>query len=178
MKHNPWPYYATEAALCQQFNKPLPASIDVAHLPTLLTIYPDLCHDMHDCSVATGDSWLSQYLQPLLDSPAYLDGSTAVIVTWDEYTNLPNEFASMSVTPGTTVTAATTHYALLRTIEDMLGLSPLGQAATQPACGRRCTCRRPTVSLEALSQDGGEVALVLVALETLASRSTGVLASD
>ena len=46
----------------------------------------------------------------------------------------------MSVTPGTTVTAATTHYALLRTIEDMLGLSPLGQAAT-------ATSLRPSMHL-------------------------------
>jgi hypothetical protein len=130
VKHNPWPYFASESSLCQQFDKPLPASIDVNNLPTLLTVFPDLCHDMHDCSVAIGDTWLSQYVQPVLNSAAYQNGSTAVIVTWDEYTNLPNVFASQSVTPGTSVTAATSHYALLRTIEDMLGLGPLGQAAT------------------------------------------------
>jgi len=51
-------------------------------------------------------------------------------VTYDEYTSLPNVFASQSVSPGTLVTANTSHYGLLRTIEDMLGLSSLGQAAT------------------------------------------------
>jgi hypothetical protein len=86
---------------------------------------------MHDCSVAAGNSWISSFLQPVFNSTAYLNGSTAVIVTWDEYTNLPNAFASTSVKPGTVVTAATSHYALLRTIEEMLGINTfLGQAAT------------------------------------------------
>jgi hypothetical protein len=66
----------------------------------------------------------------VFDSAAYLNGSTAVIMTFDEYTNLPNFFASQSVKAGTSVTAATSHYAALRTIEDMLGLGALGQAAT------------------------------------------------
>jgi hypothetical protein len=131
VKHNPWPYFAAEASLCQQYNQPMPAALDVNNLPKLLTVFPDLCHDMHDCSVAAGNSWISSFLQPVFNSPAYLNGSTAVIVTWDEYTNLPNAFASTSVKPGTVVTAATSHYALLRTIEEMLGINTfLGQAAT------------------------------------------------
>jgi hypothetical protein len=130
VKHNPWPYFAAEAALCAQFDQPMPAAIDTANLPDLLYVIPDLCNDTHDCGVATGDLWLRQHLQPVLDSAAYLDGSTAVIVTYDEFTDLPNVFASQSVKPNTTVTAATSHYGFLRTVEDMLGLPPLGQAAT------------------------------------------------
>jgi Calx-beta domain-containing protein/phosphoesterase family protein len=130
VKHNPWPYYSAEASLCQQFNKPMPASIDVNNLPTLMYIAPNLCNDTHDCGVATGDQWLQSHLQPVLDSAAYQSGSTAVILTYDEYTSLPNVFAAQSVNPGTVVTANTDHYGLLRTIEDMLGLSSLGQAAT------------------------------------------------
>ena len=108
----------------------MPASIDVNNLPTLMYIAPNLCNDTHDCGVGTGDQWLQSHLQPVLDSAAYQSGSTAVIVTYDEYTSLPNVFASQSVSPGTLVTANTSHYGLLRTIEDMLGLSSLGQAAT------------------------------------------------
>lgn len=130
VKHNAWPYFTAEAALCQQFDRPLPAALPVDDLPTLLTVYPDLCHDTHDCPVATGDAWLRQYLQPVFDSPAYLAGSTAVIVTYDEYTNLPNFLAAPSVKEGTAIGTPTSHYGLLRTIEDLLGLPPLGQAAT------------------------------------------------
>ena len=130
VKHNAWPYFPAEAALCQQFNQVMPASIDVNNLPTLLEVMPNLCHDSHDCSVAVGDAWLAQYIQPIFDSPAYLSGDTAVIVTYDEYTNLPNAFASRSATKGTVIATPTTHYTLLRTVEDLLGLAPLGQAAT------------------------------------------------
>jgi hypothetical protein len=130
VKHNPWVYFSAESSLCAQYDQPMPAAIDAAHLPTLLVVIPDQCNDTHNCSVATGDTWLRQHLQPVLDSPAYLDGSTAVIVTYDEYTYLPNVFASQSVKPGVKVGTTTSHYGFLRTVEDMLGLSPLGQAAT------------------------------------------------
>jgi Phosphoesterase family/Calx-beta domain len=130
VKHNPWPYYAAEAAVCAQFDQPMPGTLDVNNLPTLTYLVPNLCNDTHDCSVATGDQWLQTRLAPILDSAAFQNGSTALIISYDEYTNLPNVFASRSVRPGTAVTANTSHYGLLRTLEDMLGLAPLGQAAT------------------------------------------------
>jgi acid phosphatase len=129
VKHNPWPYFAAERSLCQQYDQPMPAGVDVANLPSLLLMIPDLCNDTHNCPVGTGDAWLAAHLQPVFDSPAYLDGSTAVIVTYDEYTNVPNVFASASVEEGVSAGGATSHYGLLRTIDDLLGLTPLGQAA-------------------------------------------------
>ena len=39
-------------------------------LPNFALVVPDLCHDMHDCSVATGDAWLRRFLPPLLRLPA------------------------------------------------------------------------------------------------------------
>ncbi len=128
-KHNPWAYYPGERALCLQYDQPMPASIDVSLLPTLLYLVPNLCNDSHNCSVATGDQWLQQELTPILGSAGFASGSTAVIVTYDEYTYLPNAFAARSVRPGKVVAADTSHYGLLRTIEDMLGLAHLGQAA-------------------------------------------------
>jgi len=44
-------------------------------LPNFSLVVPDLCHDMHDCSVATGDGWLKRFLPPLLKLP-----DTAVFV--------------------------------------------------------------------------------------------------
>ena len=46
-------------------------------------ITPNLCNDMHDCSILTGDTWLSQNLPMILDSQAYRDNG-AVFITWDE----------------------------------------------------------------------------------------------
>ena len=48
-------------------------------LPNFALVVPDLCHDMHDCSVATGDAWLKRFLPPLLKLPG-----TAVFVVFDE----------------------------------------------------------------------------------------------
>ena len=31
---------------------------DYTTLPTISFVVPNLCNDMHDCSIATGDSWL------------------------------------------------------------------------------------------------------------------------
>ena len=45
-----------------------------------------------------------------------------MIVTYDEYTPLPNVFMSKSVRRGTTITTTVTHNLLLHTVESMLGL--------------------------------------------------------
>ncbi len=49
-------------------------------------ITPNLCNDMHDCSITTGDTWLSQNLPMILAAQAYKDNG-AVFITWDEAAN-------------------------------------------------------------------------------------------
>ena len=39
---------------------------------------PNLCHDMHNCSIATGNKWLKQHVPPLLHHGAI------VVITFDE----------------------------------------------------------------------------------------------
>lgn len=129
VKHNPWPYFAAERGICGQYDQPLP-NLNVNALPTLTYIAPNLCNDTHDCGVSTGDNWLKAHVQPILNSSAYASGNTAVIVVYDEYTNLPNVFAAKSIRAGTVVTASTNHYGLLRTVEDLLGVAHLGYANT------------------------------------------------
>lgn len=46
-------------------------------------ITPNLCNDMHDCSVATGDTWLSNEVPKILASQAYKNNG-ALFITWDE----------------------------------------------------------------------------------------------
>ena len=103
VKHAPWPYFADERDLCVA-NAPAVGSsgfLDPKHLPTLAFVSPDLCDDTHDCSVATGDNYLKTLLTPILASPSYRAGKTAVIVVYDEFTPLPNVLMSKSVRPGT-----------------------------------------------------------------------------
>jgi acid phosphatase len=97
-------------------------------------VIPNLCNDMHDCPVATGDAWAHQHLL------AYLDWArthnSLLIVTFDEdndtaANHIPTVFAGPMVRPGDVVDRID-HYTILRTIEDMYQLAPLGTAATTP----------------------------------------------
>ena len=48
----------------------LAADLRRGSLPTYVFISPNLCHDMHDCGVATGDRFLAQRVPILLRAPA------------------------------------------------------------------------------------------------------------
>ena len=52
--------------------------------PAFALITPDICNDMHDCPVATGDNWLRTNVEPILSSTLYKAGRTAVFVVFDE----------------------------------------------------------------------------------------------
>ena len=104
-------------------------------LPNFAFIVPDFCHDMHDCSVATGDAWLKRVLPPLLK----LSG-TAVFVVFDESDTADPGVPALALGPLVRAhsysTSAMSHYGLLRTIEEGFGLPLLGQSArTRPVTG-------------------------------------------
>src|SRR4051812_23160273 len=54
-KHNPWVDFPHLPSSVNQPFSALPA--DYADLPTVSFVVPDLCNDMHNCGVATGDAW-------------------------------------------------------------------------------------------------------------------------
>ena len=97
-------------------------------LPNFALVVPDLCHDMHDCSVATGDAWLKRFLPPLLKLPG-----TAVFVVFDESDTADPGVPALAlgplVRPRSYSTSPTSHYGLLRTIEEGFGLPLLGRSA-------------------------------------------------
>lgn len=137
-KHNPAAYYvgAGDSAACQADDVPLsgfPAQLASGTLPTFTSITPNICDDMHDCSVDSGDQWLSTWVPQILDSPAYRSGTTALVVVFDESSPVADVVVAPSVHPGTVAGAAVSHYALLRATEEMLGLPLLGEAASTPS---------------------------------------------
>ncbi len=96
-------------------------------------ITPNLCNDMHDCSVATGDAWLSREVPKILASKAYKEGG-ALFITFDESagSNVPIGFMVMSplAKPGYAGQVAYTHSSTLRSVEEIFGVAPfLGDAA-------------------------------------------------
>jgi hypothetical protein len=140
VKHNPAAYYVGEQdrAACTTDDVPFaPHFLDdmsSGNLPTFAFVTPDLCNDTHDCPVATGDQWMSGVLTVLLDMPVYHVGRTAIFLVWDEDAPMPFVAIAPSIRPRTVVTERVDHYALLRTTEEMLGITTfLGKAATAPS---------------------------------------------
>ncbi len=132
-KHVPFLYFPAG----RSHVRPLGA-FDPAHLPAFSFVTPDLCHDMHDCSVATGDSWLATFVKPLLTIKR-----TAVFIVFDEGSSdlggggrVALLVAGTVVKPHSRFTAPTSHYGLVRTIEAALGLPRLGlSAGAKPLTG-------------------------------------------
>jgi phospholipase C len=144
VKHNPAAYYTGDGdrAACLLDDVALgtvdegPFVSDLRHdtLPAFSFITPDLCNDTHDCSVATGDAFLARWLGLILQSDVYRAGRTAVFVAWDEDSVMPNIVISPTTKPGTRTGERVDHFALLRTTEEMLGLTTfLGAAANAPS---------------------------------------------
>jgi phosphatidylinositol-3-phosphatase len=134
VRHNPQAYYVNLGTDCGRYNVPLADPPDLSARFTFIT--PNLIHDMHDGTVADGDSWLSTFVPKVLASAEYAAGRMAVFVTWDEDDRLgANHVATLvvapSVAPGTTVSSKLDHYSTLRATQQMLNVEPLlGNAAT------------------------------------------------
>ncbi len=109
----------------------LSSDLAAQRVPDFSLVIPNMCHDMHDCPVATGDAWLKRFLPPLLRSPELLDG--VVFVIFDESDTADPRIAALAlgrlVRPGSRFTPPMSHYGLLRTIEDAWDLPRLGRSA-------------------------------------------------
>jgi phosphatidylinositol-3-phosphatase len=104
------------------------SEFDVNNLPTYAFVTPTLCNDGHDCNNSVVDAWASTNIQRVLDSAAYHAGKTAVFIWYDEDHPVPNlHIAPTSHKGNITQTGVGTHAALLKTIEDMLGLPFMNQ---------------------------------------------------
>ena len=95
-------------------------------------ITPNMCHDMHDCPIATGDAFLRDFVPTILNSPAWQQGGV-LFITWDENegrsgNHVPTLVISPNVAQGFQSNVAHDHYSLLRTIEDAWGLGCLNKA--------------------------------------------------
>ena len=99
-----------------------------ATTPNYALIVPNLCNDMHDCSVSAGDTWLKNNLPAILNSPACTVDTCLLILAWDEDDGSQNNqvltiFAgSGAKTGGVTSSVSYTHFSMLRTIENIFGL--------------------------------------------------------
>ncbi|MGI5240059.1 alkaline phosphatase family protein [Dactylosporangium sp. CA-139066] len=129
-KHNPW---ADFTSVPDEANQPYTAwpAADFARLPTVAFVVPNMCNDMHDCDVATGDRWAREHLDAYARWAETHD--SWLVVTFDEDDGRAGNriltlVTGAGITPGPR-NGTVNHYSVLRTIEDRYGLAPLGRAA-------------------------------------------------
>ena len=135
-KHNPFVYYddirtSSQCTNVVPFGSLVSDLASSATTPNYVWISPNLCNDMHNCSIATGDAWLKDTVPVILASPAWTTQRSLVLITWDEADlSQTNQIATLVIAPGVAAgfrsTTPYTHYSLLRTIEQAWGLAPLG----------------------------------------------------
>jgi hypothetical protein len=152
-KHDPFAYYTRIASSPRRCANIVPltrlsADERAASLPRFIWITPNLCHDMHDCPVSTGDRFLSGLVPSLLRA---LGPGGVLFLTWDEGStdagccrlasggHIATIVAGPGARPGARLARPSDHYSVLGTVEDLFGLPRLRGAA--------CPC---TTSLEGL----------------------------
>lgn len=135
-RHVPFLYFRRVASQPARMRNVVPLaafSRDLAaqRLPDFSLVVPDMCHNMHDCPVSTGDAWLKRFVAPLLKSREL--ANSAIFVVFDESEAADPRVAALAlgplVRPGSVYAQATSHYGLLRTIEDAWQLPRLGRSA-------------------------------------------------
>ncbi len=130
-KHVPWTDFT---GLPRAVNLPFTrfAAGGFGALPTVSFVIPDLCHDMHDCSVSAGDTWLRVHLAGYARWAQTND--SLLMVTFDEddggnSNHIATIVTGQQVRPGR-YREPIDHYNVLRTIEQAYGLPFRGQART------------------------------------------------
>jgi hypothetical protein len=149
-KHNPFVFFddVTEglnpaSANCIRHVRPLTelaTDLQSGNVPRYSFVTPNLCNDMHGApgcpsdSIASGDSWLAEWIPRMQASPAY--SSAAIIVTWDENEGGNDPIGFIVLSPfakggGYSNAIRYTHSSLLRSLQEIFGVGPaLCDAAT------------------------------------------------
>src|SRR5438105_2998371 len=151
-KHNPFVYFddvtnslSSTSAYCIAHIRPFTElATDLANntVASYNFITPNLTDDMHDGTIADGDTWLATHVPLILNSAAYKQGGV-IFITWDEGEggSAPGDtkdgpIGMMVLSPKAKVGYQNTihynHSSTLRTVEEIFKVSPmLGGAANQ-----------------------------------------------
>lgn len=119
-------------------------------LPDFSMYTPDLNHDGHNAGIAAADQWLFYRMGPLLSQSALMQ-RTLFVITFDEDdlfsgNHIYSLLIGAGLPNGAVVNQPTSHYSLLRLIEDEWGLGTLGRGDLRaaPMTGLWSSARSPT----------------------------------
>jgi len=147
-RHDPFVYFddiRNNQSSCQNVVpfKELAQDLSNDTLPQFAFVTPNVCHDMHDCSTATGDAFLKKRVPPILH---HLGSNGVLFLLWDEGSSTSGccakaaggHIAGIVAGPGASLGARSglrfDTYSMLRTIEEGWGLPLLRDAG--------CSCTR------------------------------------
>ncbi|MGC2695189.1 MAG: alkaline phosphatase family protein, partial [Candidatus Angelobacter sp.] len=129
-KHAPWINFTNVSTTSNLPFSSFPT--DFTTLPTVSIVDPNLNDDMHDGTIAQGDTWLQQHINSYIQFAQ--THNSLLIVTWDEDDSASgNQIATIFVGPMVKqgqFTETINHFNVLRTLEDLYGLTHVGGAAT------------------------------------------------
>ena len=175
-KHVPWVNFSNVPAADNLPFTSFPSSANYASLPTVSWVIPNLNDDMHDGTIAQGDTWLHTNLD------AYAQWAkthnSLLIVTWDEddssmSNQIPTVFYGANVKQGS-YSETINHYNVLRTIEDMYGLPYAGAAASAtPITDVFTTSPSETVSVTSPGNQTSTAGTAIGTLQISATDSAG-----
>ena len=137
-KHVPFLYFASGASHVRSLSR-----FDPQRLPDFAFVVPNLCHDMHDCTVATGDAWLKRFVSRC--SPCRTRSSSSCSTRDRAAITLLHSRSGRRFVRTPSSRAASTTTACWRTIEDMSGCrgsAPREPRARSPASGGRTASAR------------------------------------
>ncbi|HVG36787.1 MAG TPA: alkaline phosphatase family protein, partial [Thermoplasmata archaeon] len=137
VRHNPFVYYNDIVSNSTRCNQVVPAGTadsallgDLASTSTAsnyMWLTPNVCNDMHDCGIPTGDAYLSVLAPLILGSNVFLNHRAALLLTFDEGYGQPiyTVWAGSVVKTAYSSSTAYSHFSVLSTIESNWNLPPL-----------------------------------------------------
>ncbi len=144
-KHDPFLYFrhlVATPSLCDRVVPYGELSKDLASMdpPDFMWVTPDLCNDGHDCPNSAMDRWLSRMV-PMVMRSAWFESNGVIIITFDEGSSdagccgvaQGGQIATVVITRRVRGGRRWTHpvdtAGVLATVEDLYGLTHIGEAA-------------------------------------------------
>lgn len=143
-KHSPWVNWSNVPASSNLTLNAFPS--DYTQLPTVSFVTPNLNNDMHDGTVAQGDTWLKDHFDGYVQWAK--THNSLLVLTFDEDDNssgnrIPTVFVGASVKAGT-YSGRIDHYNVLRTLEDAYDLPHAGASESATPISDVWTSGDPT----------------------------------
>ena len=132
-KHAPWTNFANLDHGNERPFSDFAEDVAAGRLPALAFVVPNICNDGHSCSMSVADAWLAAHVPAMLEA---VGANGVVVLTFDEDDGGPtNRVLTVAVGPpvkrGYVSAHAASHYTLLRTVCEALGLPAFGAAKAE-----------------------------------------------